>query len=118
MPSTARATTATAAACETIEPARAEQTLEADEAIGKQDHQGGRRQRESRPGRQGPGEAGARDSPMARPTWLLAGPGEELAERDEIRVGPRVEPAPARHELPHENSQGAPPARRTRLGQA
>ena len=50
------------------------------------------------PGRQGPGEAGARQSDGQAD--LAAGrPGQEFAERDEICVGPRVEPAPARHEL-------------------
>ena len=41
----------------------------------------------------------ARMSPTAKPVWLLAGPGRNCAERDQIRIGPLVEPGAADDEL-------------------
>src|SRR5262249_44306424 len=91
MPSTAWATTATAATlrpCNQPEPA----------AEAKRHEGGGRGQGESAPGRQGPGIPAAQqadgDAHLAR-----GRPGQERAERDQVGVALVVEPGPPAHEL-------------------
>lgn len=44
-----------------------------------------------------PPAAPARCRPIAKPTWLDVGPGQDLTDRHQVREGLFAEPFPARH---------------------
>ena len=81
-----------------VQPPGPGRIAERRRAIGEQDHGQGRRQRESRPGREGTGVTGAQKAD--RNAHLARGrTGQKLAERDEIGIAAVVEPAPPRDEF-------------------
>ena len=92
MPQTACATTATAT---TFSPCSqpAVRVANACTPIANSDQRNRRGQREAEPGRQ-PAGSPARRIPIAMPTWLLAGPGQHLAQRHQVGVRRLVHPLP------------------------
>ena len=60
----------------------------------------------------------ARSRPIAIVSWLLAGPGQRLAQRDEVGEGRVVEPAALVDERPALVAEVRDRARRTRSARA